>query len=160
MMYDPSMDVQTLKAVKQKFDQGVGKLHLLERCLGQLGSDQRLDVLVEPVNETLGELTFWFAGTRYYVRVRITDRETDDVGVDYRVPIGWLDWGRHNARGQVEPPEQSNFYDQRGILCEMEKDEFYCSFEDCGDNRVASGLTKKLERLVGRTIALNNGVSP
>ena len=93
---------------------------------------------------------------RFYIRVRITDRDVDDVGTEYRVPVGWLDWGRIDDNDDRETPTQSNFYDERGILCELDKQEFYCSFKSCDDDRIRQAMTRKLGALVGRTISLNN----
>jgi hypothetical protein len=76
--------------------------------------------------------------------------------MSYAVPMGWLDWGRFSPEGRREAPEQSNYYEERGILLEVDKDEFYCSFQSCDDERLTRGLMQKLERLVGRTLALNN----
>jgi hypothetical protein len=103
-----------------------------------------------------GELTFRFAGTRYYVRVRLTDRSVGDPGMSYSVPMGWLDWGRYGASGLREPAEQSNYYEERGILCDLDKDEFYCSLANFEDPRLQNGLLQKLARLAARTIAQNN----
>jgi len=150
------MDVDQLKGLQVKFRQGVEKLHLLGKCLEKLGRDQGLDLRVLNVEEEEGELVFRFAGTRYYVRARLTDRSVGDPGMSYSVPMGWLDWGRFDVAGLREPPEQANYYEERGILLELDKDEFYCNFSSCEDERLQRGLLQKLARLVGRTVAQNN----
>lgn len=152
----PAMDVDQLKGLQVKFRQGVEKLHLLGKCLEKLGRDQGLDLRVLSVEEEEGELVFRFAGTRYYVRARLTDRSVGDPGMSYSVPMGWLDWGRFDVAGLREPPEQANYYEERGILLELDKDEFYCNFSSCEDERLQRGLLQKLARLVGRTVAQNN----
>jgi len=152
----PAMDVDQLKGLQVKFRQGVEKLHLLGKCLEKLGRDQGLDLRVLSVEEEEGELVFRFAGTRYYVRARLTDRSVGDPGMSYSVPMGWLDWGRYGTSGQREPTEQANYYEERGILCDLDKDEFYCNFTSCEDERLQRGLLQKLTRLVGRTVAQNN----
>ena len=150
------MDIQELKAIQATFEQGIRKLKLLSDCLGRAGEHQGLDIRVEAVDERRGELSFSFAGMMYYVKIRITDRGVDDVGASYRVPNGWLDWGRYTIAGHRESPDETNYYDDRGILCEEDRQEFYCSFADCGDERVVNGLTRKLQRLAAGTIAANN----
>lgn len=153
------MDTEELKALQAKFHQGMEKLGLIRSCLAGLQQRAGLEVATEEVDPRQGELCFWFAGQRYYVRVRLTDRGVDNVGAAYNVPIGWLDWGRFSAQGVREAPEQSNYFDDRGILCELEKEEFYCNFRDCEDQRLLKGMLLKLQRLVGRTIAVNNARS-
>jgi hypothetical protein len=153
------MDVEQLKGLQVKFRQGVEKLGLLGQCLDGLGRSQGLDLRVLGVDPEEGELCLRFAGTRYYVRVRLTDRSVGDPGMSYSVPMGWLDWGRYNAAGLREPAEQSNYYEERGLLCELDKDEFYCSLTHCEDERLQRGLLQKLARLVGRTVAQNNARS-
>ena len=150
------MDVEQLKGLQVKFRQGVEKLELLGKCLEKLGRSQGLDLRVLGIDAEEGELGFRFAGTRYYVRARLTDRSVGDPGMSYSVPMGWLDWGRYNTAGQREPSEQSNYYEERGILFDLDKDEFYCNFASCEDERLQRGLLQKLARLVGRTIAQNN----
>jgi hypothetical protein len=152
----PAMDVEQLKGMQVKFRQGVEKLELLGKCLETLGRAQGLDLRVLGIDAEQGELGFRFAGTRYYVQVRLTDRSVGDSGMSYNLPLGWLDWGRYNPAGQREPPEQSNFYEERGVLCDLDKEEFYCSFASCADERLQRGLLQKLARLVGRTVAQNN----
>ena len=44
------------------------------------------------------------------------------------------------------------------ILCEVEKEEFYCDFSNCSDDRVRRGMLHHLSALVGRSISLNNAV--
>ncbi len=150
------MDMEQLKGLQVKFRQGVEKLELLGDCLGKLGSSQGLDLSVLGVDAEEGELDFRFAGTRYYVRVRLTDRSVGDPGMSYSVPMGWLDWGRYGTAGLREPAEQSNYYEERGMLCDLDKDEFYCSLTSLEDERLQRGLLQKLARLVGRTVAQNN----
>ena len=150
------MQSEELKSIDGKFRQGVGKLHLLEKCLANFASRVGFSIAVRECDETRGELSFFFAGVRYYVRVRITDRDIDDIGAEFRVPVGWLDWGRFDENDVREAPIQSNYFDEPGILCEFEKEEFYCNFQDCEDDRVRRSLLLKLSKLVGRTIALNN----
>jgi hypothetical protein len=76
--------------------------------------------------------------------------------MSYSVPMGWLDWGRYGPGGLREPPEQSNYFEERGMLCDLDKDEFYCSLRSFEDERLQKGLLQKLARLVGRTVAQNN----
>lgn len=153
------MDTEELKALQAKFHQGVEKLNLIKGCLAGLKQRAGLEVPTEEVSLREGELCFWFAGQRYYVRIRLTDRGVDNVGADFNVPIGWLDWGRFSPQGTREAPEQSNYFDDRGILCELEKDAFYCNFKDCEDDRLLKGMLLKLQRLAGRTIAINNALA-
>jgi hypothetical protein len=150
------MDVEQLRGLQLKFRQGQEKLELLGGRLDRLGKAQGLDIRVLGIDGEEGELTFRFAGTKYYVRVRLTDRNSGDPGMSYAVPMGWLDWGRFSLEGRREAPEQSNYYEERGLLLEVDKDQFYCSFQSCDDERLTRGLLQKLERLVGRTLALNN----
>ncbi len=150
------MDVEQLKGLQIKFRQGLEKLELLGACLEKLGRSQGLDLRLQGVQAEEGELCFLFAGTRYYVRLRLTDRSVGDPGMSYSVPMGWLDWGRYSAGGQREPPEQSNYFEERGLLCDLDKDEFYCSLRSFEDERLQKGLLQKLARLVGRTVAQNN----
>jgi len=150
------MDVQELQAIQAKFKQGLGKLKDVSACLGRMRKKTGLEISTDPIDEKGGELPFWFAGTQYYVRVRLTDRSIDDIGADARVPIGWLDWGRYGADGQRAPAEQTNFFDDRGILCELDKHEFYCNFQDCSEEQLQKGMLSTLQRLVGRTIVVNN----
>lgn len=147
-----------LIAINNKFNQGVEKLERLETCLGTVAGAANLQIESHGVDALRGELGLTFAGMKFYVRVRITDRDVDDVGTEYRVPIGWLDWGRFDNNEVREPPMMSNFYDDRGILCQIEKEEFYCSFNDCTEDRVRRGMLHHLGALVGRTIVLNNAV--
>lgn len=154
------MDIEELQALQGKFRQGVEKLTLLGECLEHIISRHGLDLRVEGIDEREGEMDFWFAGTRYYVRVRLTDRSVGDVGAAYSVPIGWLDWGRYNSINQRQMPEQTNYYDERGILCELDKEEFYFNLQHCDEERLLKGFVQRLQRLVGRTIAMNNVQSP
>ena len=153
------MELEELKALQAIFRDGLEKLSLLETCLADIKARNGLDIQIAELNERGGFLTFWFAGTLYYIQIRITDRNIDDtgredIGVEYRVPIGWLDWGRHDNRGRPEIPDQSNYYDDRGILCNLDKEEFYCSLQP-GDTRLEKVLLQKLQRLVGKTVAMN-----
>jgi hypothetical protein len=150
------MDIEQLKGLQVKFRQGVEKLGLLGKCLEQLGRSQGLDLRVLGVDAEEGELDFRFAGTRYYVRARLTDRSVGDPGMSYSVPMGWLDWGRYGASGLREPAESSNYYEERGILCDLDKEEYYCSLADFEDERLQRGLMQKLARLAARTVAQNN----
>ena len=150
------MDLEQLKGLQIKFRQGLEKLELLGGCLAKIGQAQGLDLRVLGVDGEEGELTFRFAGTKYYVRVRLTDRSVGDPGMSYAVPMGWLDWGRFGGGGRREAPEQTNYYEERGLLCDLDKDQFYCNLQSCDDQRLTRGLLQKLQRLVGRTLALNN----
>jgi hypothetical protein len=150
------MDVEQLKGLQIKFRQGLEKLELLGKCLARIGQAHGLDIGLLGVDGEQGELTFRFAGTKYYVRVRLTDRSVGDPGMSYAVPMGWLDWGRFGASGERQAPEQTNYYEERGLLCDLDKDQFYCNLQSCDDQRLARGLLQKLERLVVRTVALNN----
>jgi len=145
-----------MKGLQLKFRQGLEKLELLGKCLARLGKAVGLDLTVLGMDTAEGELDFRFAGTRYYVRLRLTDRSVGDPGMSYSVPMGWLDWGRYNAAGQREPPEQANYYEEQGILCDVDKEEFFCNFSSCEEERLQRGLLQKLARLVGRTVAQNN----
>jgi hypothetical protein len=153
------MELDEMKSVQGKFRQGLEKLDLIRSCLARLEKQMDLDVEVGEVDKREGVLTFWFAGTRYYAKIRLTDRGIDNIGTDYNVAIGWLDWGRFDGSGKTEAPEQSNYFDERGILCEMEKEEFYCSLQNCDEDRLRRGMLYILQRLVGRTIAVNNALS-
>jgi hypothetical protein len=150
------MQPEEFKAIDQKFRQGLGKLEQLRTCMQQFAENQGVHLPLEDLDTTAGELAFWYAGTRYYVRVRISDRDVDDLEPGYRVPIGWLDWGRYAPSGARDQAEQSNYYDERGVLCDKEKEEFYCTLDDCSDSMVRDVLSSKLQRLVTRTIAINN----
>jgi hypothetical protein len=153
------MELDEMKAVQGKFKQGVDKLELVKSCLAKLNKQTGLDVEVDSLDKREGILTFWFAGTRYYVKIRLTDRGIDNIGTDYNVAIGWLDWGRFDARGYRDLPEQSNYFDERGILCQLEKEEFYCNFQNCDEEKLRKGMLYKLQRLVGRTITVNNALT-
>jgi hypothetical protein len=157
---DNMMELDEMKGVQGKFKQGLEKLELVNSCLAKLKEQTGLEVVVDSVDKQEGVLTFWFAGTRYYVKIRLTDRGIDNVGTEYNVAIGWLDWGRCSAAGDRASPEQSNYYDERGILCQLEKEEFYCNFENCDEEKLRRGMLYKLQRLVGRTIAVNNAIAP
>ena len=43
-------------------------------------------------------------------------------------------------------------------LCELDKHEFYCSFRDCDEEQLQKGMLSTLQRLVGRTIVVNNAL--
>ena len=150
------MDTEQLKEMQVKFRQGLEKLDLLCKCLAMVGQAQQLELHMLGLDREEGELAFRFAGTRYYVRIRLTDRQVGYPGAAYSVPTGWLDWGRYGPDGRREPPEQANYYEERGILCDLDKDEFYCNFASCDDERLQRGLLQKLSRLVERTVALAN----
>ena len=151
------MELRELQSIQHKFDQGNAKLTLLSDCLLHINDKHEINLVVESIDQKRGELKFWFAGANYYAKVRISDRGIDDIGTSYRVPIGWIDWGRYSH--DADPPIQSNFYDERGILCEEEKQEFYCSFEACDDEKTASVLIRTLQMLASRSIAVNNTIS-
>jgi hypothetical protein len=153
------MELDEMKAVQEKFEQGLERLELIKSCLAKLKKQTDLEVDADPVDKREGLLTFWFAGTRYYVKIRLTDRGVDNIGTDYNVAIGWLDWGRYGATGAPQAPEQFNFFDDRGILCEMEKEEFYCNFQNCNEEKLRRAMLYKLQRLVGRTITVNNALT-
>jgi hypothetical protein len=153
------MELDEMKAVQGKFKQGLEKLELIKSCLAKLNKQTGLEVEAGPVDSREGLLPFWFAGTRYYVRIRLTDRGVDNIGTDYNVAIGWLDWGRYGAEGKRDAPEQSNYFDERGILCQMEKEEFYCNFQNCNEEKLRKAMLYKLQRLVGRTITVNNALT-
>jgi hypothetical protein len=150
------MENEELRGIQAKYKQGLEKLGDLSACLERLRKRTGLEVATDAIDTKQGELGFWFAGTRYYVRIRIADRSIDNVGADARVPIGWLDWGRCNGECGREPAEQSNYFDDRGVLCTFEKDEFYCNFQSCNEERLQKGMLSTIGRLVGRTIAVNN----
>ena len=153
------MELDEMKAVQGKFKQGLEKLEFIKICLDTLKKQTDLDVEADPVDQREGVLTFWFAGTRYYVKIRLTDRGVDNIGTDYNVAIGWLDWGRIGTAGTREAAEQSNYYDERGILCEIEKEEFYCNFQNCDEEKLRRAMLYKMQRLVGRTITVNNALT-
>ena len=152
------MQESELLAISGKFRQGLERLKRLDECLDVLAGELKLSVDSHQIDSVRGELVFVFAGMKFFIRIRVTDRDVDDVGTDSRVPIGWLDWGRFDENDCRDAPIQSNFYDDRGILCEYGKDEFYCSFDDCTDERARHGMLIHLSALVGRSIALNNAV--
>jgi hypothetical protein len=153
------MELDEMMAVQAKFRQGLEKLEFIKTCLAKLKKQTDLDVEVDQQDKREGVLTFWFAGTRYYVKIRLTDRGIEDIGTDFNVAIGWLDWGRFGTGGERETPEQSNFYDERGILCKIEKEEFYCNFENCDEGKLRKAMLYKMQRLVGRTITFNNALT-
>ena len=153
------MELDEMKAAQGKFKQGLEKLELIRSCLSKLKKQTDLEVEADPVDNREGILTFWFAGTRYYVKIRLTDRDIDNIGTDYNMTIGWLDWGCFGLEGNRETPEQSNYFDERGILCEMEKEEFYCNFQNCNEEKLRKAMLYKLQRLVGRTIIVNNALT-
>ena len=124
--------------------------------MNRLVEEGLVEMNIETVDTVNGELTFYLAGAHYYVRIRITDRSIEDIGTDYKVPIGWLDWGTFDINDNRQKHLQSNYFDERGILCDMEKEEFYCDFSNCDDPRIRQGLLLKFQRLVGHTIAQNN----
>lgn len=150
------MQPEEFKAIQAKFRQGIEKLELVRRCLDNLAEKNDIDIAIEDLDKRSGELIFWFAGTKYYSRIRITDRDVDDMEPGFRVPIGLLDWGRYGIGAQNESPDQTNYYDERGILFEQEKEEFYCNFSNCDDPQVSRGLLGTLQKLATRTIAINN----
>jgi hypothetical protein len=154
------MELDEMKTVQGKFNQGLEKLELIKSCLAKVKKQAGIEVEAEPIDKREGLLAFWFAGTRYYAKIRLTDRGVDNVGTDYNVAIGWLDWGRFGAAGSRETPEQSNFFDDRGILCEIEKEEFYCNFQNCDEEKLRKAMLYKLQRLVDRTITVNNALTP
>jgi len=153
------MELDEMKGVQGKYKQGLEKLELVKTCLTKLKKQTGLEVEADSVDNREGMVAFWFAGAKYYVKIRLTDRGIDNVGTDYNVAIGWLDWGRFTDGGSRESPEQSNYYDERGILCELEKEEFYCNFKNCDEEKLRKAMLYKLQRLVGRTIAVNNALS-
>ena len=153
------MELDEMKSVQAKFKQGLEKLDLIRSCLAKLNKQAGLEVEADSVDKREGSLDFWFAGTKYYVKIRLTDRGIDNVGTDYNVAIGWLDWGRCDPAGNRLTPEQSNYFDERGILCEMEKEEFYCNFQNCSEDKLRRAMLHKLQRLVGRTITVNNALA-
>jgi len=153
------MELDEMKAVQGKFKQGLEKLDFIKSCLAKLKKQTDLDVDVDQLDKREGVLTFWFAGTCYYVKIRLTDRGVDNIGTDYNVAVGWLDWGRFAAGGNREAPVQSNYFDERGILCEIDKEEFYCNFQNCNEEKLRKAMLYKLQRLVGRTITVNNALA-
>ena len=84
----------------------------------------------------------------YYVCVRITDRDIDDIGSEYRISEYLLDCGRINDKGDPETQIQSNYYDHQGVLCELEIKEFYCDFSNCDDDHVLGGMGLNLSKLI------------
>jgi len=153
------MEMDELLALQGKFEQGLEKLELIKSCLAKLNKQTGLKVEVDAVDKRAGILTFWYAGGRYYVKIRLTDRGIDNIGTEHNVTIGWLDWGRFGSEGGLQEPEQSNYYDERGILCELEKEEFYCNFRNCNEEKLRRGMLYKLQRLIQKTIAVNNAVT-
>ena len=150
------MDLEELKGLEAKFQQGLERLRELSKCLETVGARRGLALETGDIDKRQGELSFWFAGTRYYVRVRLTDRTIDDVGMPYGAPIGWLDWGRCDADGRPDRVEQSDFYDGKGVMCESERQAFHSDLKDCDDRRLEQALLHTLQRLVSKTIAVNN----
>jgi hypothetical protein len=41
----------------------------------------------------------------------------------------------------------------------MEKEEFYCNFRNCNEEKLRRAMLYKLQRLVGRTITVNNALT-
>ena len=150
------MQPEEFKAIDKKFKQGLEKLEQMRQCLKHVAGKEGIDLPIDQLDRKAGELTFWYAGTKYYIRIRITDMDVDDLEPGYRVPNGSLDWGRYTASDRRESAEQTNYYDERGIMCDVGKEEFYCTFADCDDKKVRTGLMDKLHRLASRTIAINN----
>jgi len=85
------MERSELKNVQSKFKQGLKKLELLQACLRRLAEEGIAEISVKNIDNESGELLFRYAGTCYYIRIRITDRGIENVGPEYNVPIGWLD---------------------------------------------------------------------
>ncbi len=150
------MQPEEFKAIDAKFKQGLEKLERIKGCLRHLAEKEGIELPVDELDRRAGELAFWYAGTKYYVKIRITDQDVDDLEPGYRLPIGWLDWGRSSGSNRREPAEQSNYFDERTVLCEFEKEEFYATFLDCDDEKVKKALMHKLQKLASRTIAINN----
>lgn len=150
------MQPEEFKAIQNKFEQGIEKLQRLKRCIEHIQTQTGIILRIEGIDDKAGQLSFWFSGNRYYVKVRITDRDVDNMEPGFRVPIGWLDWGLYDEKNFRDAPIQSNFYDERGVLCEQEDDEFYCNFEDCTNERIKTGILITLNKLATRSIELNN----
>ena len=150
------MDMEELKGLEAKFQQGLERLQELSVCLKTMGARAGVTLETDDIDMRSGELPFWFAGARYFVRVRLTDRTIDDVGVSYGAPIGWLDWGRYGIDGRAERAERSDFYDSQGVMCESEKQAFHGDLKRCDDKRLEQALLHTLQRLVSKTIAVNN----
>ena len=150
------IDLEELKALETKFQQGLERLQELSSCLKTVGARVGLTLETNDVDMQRGELSFCLAGTRYFVRVRLTDRTIDDVGVSYAAPMGWLDWGRYGVADRAERVEQSDFYDSQGVMCESERQAFHGDLKACDDTRLEQALLHTLQRLVSKTIAMNN----
>ena len=145
-----------LRLLQGVFKTGHGKLEAIAGYIEKVRKENSLDFLVDGIDEKKGELTFWFAGTQYYTKIRLTDRDVEDVGPEYRAPMGWLDWGRCNRFGRMEPPEQSNFYDEKGILCELDGKEYFCNMQTSANEQIMTVLLNTLSKLIRKTIAVNN----
>ena len=153
------MDLEEVKAIQKKFVQGVEKLKKLKTCLSEICSREGIKVETGAIETRDGVFSFWFAGSRYYVKIRISDRALEDIGTAQKVPLGWLDWGRYNESGSRETGLYTNFFDDKGLLCEAEKEEFYCDLADCSKEKLRRGMLAILQKLVDRTITVNNTVS-
>ena len=71
------MELDEMKSVQAKFRQGLEKLDLIRSCLAKLNKHTGLEVEADSIDKREGSLGFWFAGTRYYVKIRLTDRGID-----------------------------------------------------------------------------------
>lgn len=138
------------------FKTGLGKLVVIDRYIEMVRKTNSLEFLIDGIDEKRGELNIWFAGSRYYIKIRLTDRDVEDVGPEYRAPMGWLDWGRYSRYGRMEPPEQSNFYDEKGILCELDGKEYFCNLQKSADEQMLTVLRNTLSKLIRKNIAVNN----
>ena len=150
------MEFEELKTIEAKFSQGIEKLNRLTECFQELKKRGLVGITIEEVDTVNGELTFYSAGTRYYVRIRITDRSLEDIGTDYKVPLGWLDWGSFDINNLRMHPDHSNFYDDKGVFWELEGKEFYSDLKNCEDEKLTKAMLLKLQRLAAATIARNN----
>lgn len=58
------MEIEELQGMQAKFKQRLDKLKELSACLGRLRKKSGLEITTDPIDDSRGELPFWFAGTR------------------------------------------------------------------------------------------------
>ena len=150
------MEKEEFGALDGRFKQGLEKLESIRERLADLAGRLGVDIEAEPLCRREGELAFWFAGTRYYARLRIADRSLDDGGAPVTVPIGWIDWGQYDLSGLHGTVDQSTYFDDRGVLFVVDREEIYCDVGRRDDALAARALLSRLSRLVTRTMAVNS----
>lgn len=154
------MEKEEFRALEGRFKQGLEKLELIRARLADLAGRLGVGIDTEPLRGREGEVVFWFAGARYYARVRIADRSLDDGGPPVTVPIGWIDWGQFDLSGAHGAADQSTSFDDRGVLFVVDKEEVYCDVGRSDDPVVGRALSSLLSRLVARAMAANSSRRP